>query len=225
MPSAHDIPTLRKWTTAVATESGIKLRTTHSMMYRIWKRTTRIVSEFKRLRHGRQQAEYLERSWNLTLALDDIQTAKDVALQQKVSTVLDEKKALKKEKTQLEKENSQLKQSREKLSRKVQSLSKQVQKARANGYQPTRGHSRVKSPSKCTTRHQRNLKRKRLDSCSESLSWLEAEGYTPTRIEVRNDKTGETELLQLHPNSLLDTEETISEERTAGLHKCLQELV
>ena len=50
MPSAHDIPTLRKWTTAVATESGIKLRTTHSMMYRIWKRTTRIVSEFKRLR-------------------------------------------------------------------------------------------------------------------------------------------------------------------------------
>ena len=143
MPSAHDIPTLRKWTTAVATESGIKLRTTHSMMYRIWKRT-RIVSEFKHLRHGRQQAEYLERSWNLTLALDDIQTAKDVALQEKVSTVLDEKKALEKEKTQLEKENSQLKQSREK-------------KARANGYQPTCGHSRVKSPSKCTTRDQRNL--------------------------------------------------------------------
>ena len=82
MLSAHDIPTLRKWTTAVATESGIKLRTTHSMMYRIWKRTTRIVSEFKL--HGRQQAEYLERSWNLTLALDDIQTAKDVALKEKL---------------------------------------------------------------------------------------------------------------------------------------------
>ena len=213
MPSAHDVLTLRKWTKAVATESGIKLRTTHSMMYRIWKRTTRVVAEFKRLRHGRQQAEYLERNWNLTLKLGDIQTAKDVALEEKVSTVLEKNKALKKEKIQLEKENSQLKQSREKLSRNVQRLSKQMQKARADGYQPSRGHSRVKSPSKCTARHQRNLKRKRLDSCSESLSWLEAEGYTATRVEIRNDKTGETELLQLDPNSLLDTDETISEEQ------------
>ena len=67
MPSAHDVPTLRKWTQAVAAESGIKLRTTHSIKYRIWKRTTRVVGEFKRLRHGWQQAECLERNWNLTL--------------------------------------------------------------------------------------------------------------------------------------------------------------
>ena len=43
--------------------------------------------------------------------------------------------------------------------------------------------------------------------------WLEAEGYTPTRSEVRNSKTGETELLQLDSNCLLDTDETISEEQ------------
>ena len=43
--------------------------------------------------------------------------------------------------------------------------------------------------------------------------WLEAEGYTPTRGEVRNSKTGETELLQLDSNCLLDTDETISEEQ------------
>lgn len=50
---------------------------------------------------------------------------------------------------------------------------------------------------------------------------MEAEGYTPTRIEVRNDKTGETELLQLHPNSLLDTEETISEEQQSIVNMLL----
>lgn len=43
--------------------------------------------------------------------------------------------------------------------------------------------------------------------------WLEAEGYAPTRGEVRNSKTGETELLQLDSNCLLDTDETISEEQ------------
>ena len=123
-------------------------------------------------------------------------------MEEKVSTVLEENKALEKERVQLEKENSWLNQSKEKL-----------QKARADGYQPSRGHSRVKSPSKCTTRHQRNLKRKRLDSCSESLSWLEVEGYTPTRVEVCTSKTGETELLQLDSNCLLDTDETISEEQ------------
>ena len=42
---------------------------------------------------------------------------------------------------------------------------------------------------------------------------MEAEGYTPTRIKFLNDKTGDTELLQLHPNSVLDTEEAISEEQ------------
>ena len=71
----------------------------------------------------------------------------------------------------------------------------------------------MKSPSKCTACHQRNLKRKRLDSCSESLSWLETEDYTPTRVKVRNSKTGETELLQLDSNCLLDTDKTISEEQ------------
>lgn len=135
--SAHDVPTLRKWTQAVAAESGIKLRTTHSIMYRIWKRTTRVVGEFKHLRHGRKQAEYLERNWNLMLQLGDVQTTKDVALEEKVSTVLEKNKALEKEKGQLEKENTRLKESKEKQSRTVQKLSKQVQKARADGYQPS----------------------------------------------------------------------------------------
>ena len=43
----------------------------------------------------------------------DVQTAKDVALEEKISTVLEKNKALEKEKAQLGKENSRLKQSKE----------------------------------------------------------------------------------------------------------------
>lgn len=63
------------------------------------------------------------------------------------------------------------------------------------GYQLSHGHSCVKFPSKCTERHMRNLKRKRLDGCNESLSWLEAEGYTATKYKVCKEKTGEMEVL------------------------------
>jgi len=106
--------------------------------------------------------------------------------------VMGKRKTLEKEKTDLEKENSQLKLSQVKLNRQAQSLSKQMQKARAEGNQPSCGHSHAKSPSRCTACHQRNLKRKRLDGCSESLLRLEAEGYTATNVKVRNDKTGES---------------------------------
>jgi len=110
----------------------------------------------------------------------------------KCFTVMGKRKTLEKEKTDLEKENSQLKLSQVKLNRQAQSLSKQMQKARAEGNQPSCGHSHAKSPSRCTACHQRNLKRKRLDGCSESLLRLEAEGYTATNVKVRNDKTGES---------------------------------
>ena len=90
-------------------------------------------NSIKRLRHGQQQAEYLEHNWNLRLQPGDVQAAKGVALEENVSTILEKNKALEKEKAQLEKENSRMKQSKEKLSRTVQKLSKLVQKARADG--------------------------------------------------------------------------------------------
>ena len=64
----------------------------------------------------------------------------------------------------------------------VNRLSDQLHKSKAAGYHPTRDRSSIKSAAECTKRHQRNLKRRRANSCSDSLLWLGQEGYTPTLL-------------------------------------------
>ena len=109
----------------------------------------------------------------------------------------------------MQKENSELKKSEQKLKQQVSNLSNQVRKAVASGYQPfQRGRGPNKSPSKCTSRHQRNLKRKREEDCGNSLGWLEAEGYTATKLEMRCNKTGKTETFTLDTSDLLGPDES-----------------
>ena len=79
------------------------------MMYRIWKCTTRILSKFKRLKHGRQQSEYLNRSRTLTLETGDVKMAKDLALAETIATVRNENAKLKKENEELKKQAEELK--------------------------------------------------------------------------------------------------------------------
>ena len=45
--------------------------------------------------------------------------------------------------------------------------------------------------------HQRLLKRKRMRSCELSLAWLQREGYTPTKVELKCNKTGKKETIVL----------------------------
>lgn len=78
--------------------------------------------------------------------------------------------------------------------------------AKGAGFVPKRGRSRVKSPSKCTKRQQRNIKRKREASCRESLQWLEKDGYVPAKLVMTNSRTGEVQEV------MLGEEETTVEE-------------
>ena len=93
----------------------------------------------------------------------------------------------------LQKEAEKAKSREEKAQDKVVRLSEQILKAKEKGYTPTRGRTRIKSPSKCSKRHLRNLKRKREHKCTESLAWLESDGYQPSKIVLKNVKTGATE--------------------------------
>ena len=43
-----------------------------------------------------------------------------------------------------------------------------------------------------------------------SLSWLQLEGYTPARLEVLNNETGEVEMVTLAKDILGNDEESIS---------------
>ena len=42
------------------------------------------------------------------------------------------------------------------------------------------------------------MKRHRTHTCNDSLEWLKLEGYTPTKLEVMNNKTRMTETLTLN---------------------------
>ena len=44
-------------------------------------------------------------------------------------------------------------------------------------------------------RHERRLKRQRIDQCSKSLCWLEEEGFTPVEIVVQNETTEDFETI------------------------------
>ena len=109
------------------------------------------------------------------------------------------------------KENSQLKKSHDQLKSKVLKLSNAVKKCKEAGYNRIRGWAVHKPPFQCTKRHRRNLKRKRKESCSESLAWLEQEGYSASKVEIVNRKTGETEIVTLidcDPDDFLGPGET-----------------
>ena len=45
--------------------------------------------------------------------------------------------------------------------------------------------------------HQHRLKRKRAADCELSLNWLHLEGFTPSKLEVLNNTTGEVETIHL----------------------------
>ena len=106
LPSVHDTQVLRKWIEAISKELKIDLRCTQSMMHRVWKHTSRVVYEFKKLRHGRQQQAYLDKEWKIQLQSADVKNAKDIALEERSCIVHEEN-------TMLQKENSNLKKSTE----------------------------------------------------------------------------------------------------------------
>ena len=91
-------------------------------------------------------------------------------------------------------------------------LSDQLRKSKAAGYHPTRGRSSVKSSADCTKRHQRNLKRKRSESCSDSLSWLEGDGYTATHVVVQNTTSGAVETIVLDHAEVEDPQSVLNDE-------------
>lgn len=165
------------------------------MMTKVYKRTNLVVNTVKRLRNGCQQQAYLGKEWHIQLQSGEFRIQREVALEAKV-------KATSTERDNLVKENERLKKSTDRLKRQVTSLADQVRKAQNSGYQPTRGRSRNQSPSQCTLHHQRALKRKQAERCTDSLAWLvEAEGFSTTKVVLQKEGTGELEKLTLTRNA------------------------
>lgn len=215
LPSIHDVKVLRRWVHLLSKELGVELRLTHRVMMKIYRRISLIVTTVRRLRHGRQQKDYLDKEWQIQLTCDDIKSPREIAHEDKenAASVMNER---------LIKENAELKKSAEELKKKVVGLSRHVRQAKAGGFQATRGRSRVKSPSECSKRHRRNLKRKLTENCSNSLLWLESEGYTATEVSLHCTMTGESQTVSLGASSLLGVADTtITQEEVDSLDMLL----
>ena len=79
VPSCHDTATMRKWVWTVGEEIGVPLKATQSVMSAIWQQATKVASQFKELKGGRQQREYLQVELKLELQHGDLLTSKEKA--------------------------------------------------------------------------------------------------------------------------------------------------
>ena len=124
VPSCHDTATMRKWVRTVGEEIGVPLKATQSVMSAIWQRATKVASQFKELKGGRQQREYLQVELKLELQHGDLLTSKEKSIQKELTTA-------NKENERLQTEVSKVKEANEKLAAEVKVLSEQVRFKRA----------------------------------------------------------------------------------------------
>ena len=71
----------------------------------MWKHASWVLNEFRSLRHGRQQQEYLKKKWRIELEAADVKGPKDLALEEKILATKDENAKLQKENSELQKVN------------------------------------------------------------------------------------------------------------------------
>ena len=95
---------------------------------------------------------------------------------------------------------------KDELNRKASMVSDKLKHASSDRLE-CRGRSRTKSFEDYSQSHQRRLKRKRAAECELSLNWLHLEGFTPSKLEVLDNTTGEetihlaTDILGPHAHS------------------------
>ena len=100
-------------------------------------------------------------------------------------------------------ENDKLKDDKKVPQRKVQCMADKLKNGSPEVISK-RGRANAKSFEDLSDRQQRRLKRQRTGNCCDSLGWLELEGYTPIKLEVRNNRTGMTETLALDRETALN---------------------
>ena len=115
--------------------------------------------------------------------------------------------ALESKQEELEEENQRLHKTNKILQQQATYLSNQLQKAQSDGFQPTRGHTRTKSPFEYSQRHQQNLRQQWSIKCASSLAWLNAEGYSVMKVTLHDDSSGEITTLDMPSASLLGPQE------------------
>lgn len=167
----------------------------------------------KVIKGGAPQRKFLRKEWKLQLCPGEVVTvAKEIeSLSTELIKVQNEKMEIEAQNSKLlkrakenqfaETELHQFKEKEKEMEGVVRSVT--VDKDELN-WKPKhassdqlecRGRSRTKSFEDYSQSHQRRLKRKQAADCELSLNWLHLEGFTPSKLEVLNNTTGEVETI------------------------------
>lgn len=96
LPPIGNTTILQKWLTKIGKELHLNLRCTKTLMTRVYKRTSFIVNEIRKLHYRRRQVqEFLQKEWNLELTSKDIKTSRQNIVEKQLTSQRD---ALKKTK-------------------------------------------------------------------------------------------------------------------------------
>ena len=181
-------------------------------MKKVYCRANLIVNEVKKLRKqgkgGRQMKLYLEKDWEIHLSPNDIKTHQQIKLEAKLKKTSEEK-------SKLEKQNKTLLKQKAHLKHQVTHLATQIQKAKSRGFKSTRGKSTKKT--QYSQRWLRALKKQWHTECSNSLDWLESEGYTAMKVTVKNNTTNDIEIININSDELLGPQGSSATEEEVDL--------
>ncbi len=169
-------------------------------------RANRVRAKVRSLRHGRNQREFLDKTWVLEIMPSELCVTK---LRTENSTLKAELEECKAKCRNLEQRSSHLQAQVTMASTKLKQTAKHPSSSGSTSSPlQTRDVNREYSAS-----HSRRLKRNRTMACELSLAWLEKEGYKVAKVEAVNSKTGEVEVICRPSRELMDAlgQEPLSE--------------
>ncbi len=168
--SLPPIETVERWAARLSEVLGITIRCTQCVYKMLTARASFLRAKSRQIRGGVQRKKFFGHNWTLKLPAKHVSTPAQVA-----------------------KENVQLRAQVRSLTSSLITTADELRRMQ-QGIE-TRG--KRNAPGDYTDRHQRRLKKQRVDSCRASLSWLQQEGLTPLSVDVLNSKTSRKQTIKL----------------------------
>ncbi len=166
------MPVVQRWIRLISTKAGVVVNYTKRVHTYLVNCANYLKRQMEILKGGAPRRICFEKTWELTLRRGEITSPMD-----RVES--------------LEKELTHVKETAWHLAQKVQ------EHDAASTTTIKRGRKRTKSLEDYSASHQQRLKQQRKSSCTDSLAWMERDGYVPLKVEVQNVKTGKVESIVL----------------------------
>ncbi len=144
------------------------------------------------LKGGAPRRQFLQLEWEFKVLPSELESSKEeIGL---VMKQLDEERG---KNAEMQEELTRLQHEKQKSDRKAQTTMQQMKAMKEGKANVSRGKRLNRSFDEYSESHKRRLKRARTNSCGDSLSWMEQEGYLPVSVEVKNLQTGKVEKVEL----------------------------